>query len=457
MKIETNFESSTAKALPALSSVRTNIRANCFAQRFRIIGLLCFLLCLTSGNFAFGITHPVEKTGGSPISLPSISANDTIRVFGALLEAGGTFAWKKDGYTIAGATGSNYTPAEPGLYTLEFAHGDTVTLLSVDLMAEGLEIIADLPEEENQCGQDSYTLRMAVTGSIWDYTWYKDGVVINGATADTLDVTESGVYKVRVNGVLDTIYSTETTVTLGYSPKIVTDLRDTIISALPATLAIEVVGNDLSYQWYQDGIPIKGAVSERIHVREEGEYYVIVSNACGSVESYHTTLTLSPFSGINRGVMLPYVEGLQANLPEGMHYVLSRNDFVFEMWPSDGYSLDHVTISTDMGNHVKMEPIGYGRIRVTIKVVNAEIQILIGGVSPVSNQQLSPDTRVWGHSNKLYISLSSAQEIFIYTLNGTLYNRYRLPEGNSTLSLPSGIYIIRFSDGTVKKLTINAN
>jgi len=62
--------------------------------------------------------------------------------------------------------------------------------------------------------------------------------------------------------------------------------------------------------------------------------------------------SLPSSSHIQRPIIMPQIEGIGTYPAAGMHYVPSRTDFMFEMWPLAGYSLSNVTITTDQGNEV---------------------------------------------------------------------------------------------------------
>lgn len=306
------------------------------------------------------------------------------------------------------------------------------------------------------CDMETYDLSLTAKGDIYDYTWYRDGLQIATTTDSIYTIREDGTYTVDVNGVLDTVSSGPVRVRFSRSPVITKDLQDAAIVGGPVTLTVEATGPGLKYQWYFNNKPIAGAVTESLKVREEGNYFVRVRNECNEVESSTAYVTNQiPDPTVNRRVDLPQVAGIVTTPSAGTHYTRSQNDFVFEMWASAGYSLDYVTVTTDGGNMVEVEPSETeGRLRVTVKRVNTSIRILINGVSPVDNQSIHPDTRIWSYNGKLYISLPSAQEISVYTLTGTLHERRDLPAGDTVLSMPAGVYFVRFSDGTGSKIVI---
>ena len=178
---------------------------------------------------------------------------------------------------------------------------------------------------------------------------------------------------------------------------IVTDLPANItFNSSPATIRVECTGSIYSYQWYfgdgDNSTPIEGANSDNITIRDSGYYYVEITGTDESVVRSATAYVYFDFviPVINRKVTLPQVQGIITTPYAGTHYVRSRDDFVFEMWPEKGYSLSSVTVTTDRDNEVDVQPTFSSTeiegLRVTVKHINAETVIRIDGVGPAETQ-----------------------------------------------------------------------
>ena len=174
---------------------------------------------------------------------------------------------------------------------------------------------------------------------------------------------------------------------------------------------------------------------------------------------------------IRRSVVMPQVQGIATNPAAGLHYVRSRDDFEFEMWALDGYSLKDVTVTTDRGNEViisneqslvgsviaRNEAIsskGAERLHVRIRHINAATTIRIAGIT-VGNELLPQSARVWGYDGKAYFSLATPAEVSIYTISGMLFDQRALPAGDTSIQLPAGMYIIRTANQNQWKIVIN--
>ena len=110
-----------------------------------------------------------------------------------------SFQWYKDGVPIQGATLPEYTPTEPGSYTVTVSSsGKSKTSAPVVIRFPDLEgeitlpggTTADVGEELSA----EYDGEETVT-----YQWYKDGVAIPGATDSEYTPTEAGTYTVTIS------------------------------------------------------------------------------------------------------------------------------------------------------------------------------------------------------------------------------------------------------------------
>lgn len=74
--------------------------------------------------------------------------------------------------------------------------------------------------------------------------------------------------------------------------KNIADKNNAVISK-KTTLTVTASGSNLTYQWYQDGVKIPGATDASYDVKDEGTYYVVVSDGKTSVTSYSVIFSAS--------------------------------------------------------------------------------------------------------------------------------------------------------------------
>ncbi|MBS1658698.1 MAG: T9SS type A sorting domain-containing protein [Bacteroidetes bacterium] len=114
---------------------------------------------------------------------------------------GYTYQWKKGTNTLTGETNRNYYPTSTGTYKLTTtdSHGCSAT------SGTGISItVNSLPNANlsasgslNLCGGATKTINVS-TGVGYVYVWYKDNVVITGATASSYVANQAGTYTVLV-------------------------------------------------------------------------------------------------------------------------------------------------------------------------------------------------------------------------------------------------------------------
>ena len=69
--------------------------------------------------------------------------------------------------------------------------------------------------------------------------------------------------------------------------------------------------------------------------------------------------------------------------------------------------------------------------------------------STVSNALL-PETRIYTADGRLYLTLPNAASVRIYNLNGTLVRNFTAPAGETSITLPQGVYVVRAGERTEK-------
>lgn len=119
-----------------------------------------------------------------------------------------------------------------------------------------------------------------------NYQWYKDGIIINNATAGTYQATQSGTYTV--------------TTSVNNVASIPSNGIVVMVKPVPAKPVISQNGTTLSSsegagnQWYKEGVSISGETNQTYKPSTAGNYSVVVTtNNCASVssDSYHYVYT----------------------------------------------------------------------------------------------------------------------------------------------------------------------
>ena len=271
---------------------------------------------------------------------------------------GYSYQWFKDTTPISGATNTSYNVAntlENGEYELrvtipDFNDVDSNTL-TIDL---GLENPLSISNQTPLCPGESTLLEATISGSDYNYQWFKDGNVITGATAETFTATEEGSYTLTVE--FGNCSYTSNALTLTYGDVSITSLTPAFNIIFPGeTKTINTATNALqpSFEWYKNDVIIPGQENSSITISEPGAYKLIVTqNQDCIVEAEKTfqfdaptdyTITISEEAGYNECTS----ESLQVNLatfeavtPNGNIDVLNNPNISYSLqWYKDDVAI----------------------------------------------------------------------------------------------------------------------
>ncbi|MBX7108731.1 MAG: hypothetical protein K1X61_08810 [Chitinophagales bacterium] len=148
------------------------------------------------------------------------------------------------------------------------------------------------------CAGSGQLLQAEVSTSV-GYQWIKDGTAINGATDAAYIATEDGTYSVLITSGSCSQLSPGTTVNSKALPKSTITPAGTIklCPGLPLLLKANT-GNDFTYQWMYEGLPVTGATGSEYNAVSAGGYVVMVTNNAGCTKASPVT-TLQNYAGAN--------------------------------------------------------------------------------------------------------------------------------------------------------------
>ncbi|MBI2730560.1 MAG: T9SS type A sorting domain-containing protein [Sphingobacteriales bacterium] len=205
--------------------------------------------------------------------------------------------WYKDGVLITGATNQTYAATASGSYTcIVTSNGcssavSNAIVVTVNAIPSASTITAG--SATTFCSGGSVTLTSSVaTGN----QWYKDGVLIAGATSQTYAASASGSYTciVTSNGCSSPASNAIVVIVnaIPSAPVISTESITTICSGGSAVLFSSVFSGN---EWYKDGILIAGATASSYSAVTNGTYTATVTaNGCQSAISNSLTITVNP-------------------------------------------------------------------------------------------------------------------------------------------------------------------
>jgi hypothetical protein len=197
--------------------------------------------------------------------------------------SGAVYQWIKDGNAIAGATSTSYTVTQAGAYQCSVAKGCTSISNTITVSTGGNQQATITPSGVQEICQGGSVLLSANAGS--GYQWMLNGQSIAGATAQSYTATVAGNYAVTVTTTCGSATSAGVTVNvISLEAQINANGPTSFCPGGNVTLQANT-GSGLVYQWKLNGNILLGATQSMFTATAAGNYSVIVTANCGSLES----------------------------------------------------------------------------------------------------------------------------------------------------------------------------
>lgn len=236
-----------------------------------------------------------------------------------------TYQWLKNGILILGANSSSLTLnpvqlSDTGTYSVTVSGpGGIVTSSGATLTVNPAPVVATPPQITSQPsgltlstgGALNLSVVASGTGPL-SYQWYKNNVVVAGASASTLtiasaSIVDSGTYHVVVSNTAGSATSSPAIVVVTAAPSSTTapsigapPAAQTATVGSSVTFSVSVSGTaPFTYQWLKNGVAVSGATSSSftlspVQLSDAGIYSVSVSGPGGSITSSGAALVVLP-------------------------------------------------------------------------------------------------------------------------------------------------------------------
>jgi hypothetical protein len=227
----------------------------------------------TGGSYLLTIDNPGTGDNDSPLNYPSLTYN-------WYRETGPTTS-------VFVAEGNSLTVTQEGTYFVETNYGtctsnsfsNRVTISEATSGDADATIVSSLGNPF--CPEQGLTTLATIGGN--SYQWYKDGELISGATEQTYQTDESGIFSVNVDlgscqasGSINLV-SESFTASLNISDEAMLEEGETL-DVIVTTTAINP-----EFEWYLNDVLISGAVNSSYNVSESGEYSVVIYQTSGCI------------------------------------------------------------------------------------------------------------------------------------------------------------------------------
>lgn len=146
------------------------------------------------------------------------------------------------------------------------------------------------------CNGSSVTLNVN-TGMGRTYKWKKDGIDIQGATADSYVANTAGNYTCEVTNICNSTSNIINVVVNNLPSAAVTNVGDLTFCSGGSVILNAPVGSNLTYQWKKNGSTIQGATSNSYSATASGNYKVLVTNTstgCSKSTANKIVVTVKP-------------------------------------------------------------------------------------------------------------------------------------------------------------------
>ncbi len=253
-------------------------------------------VCSDSLNIAIDIrVMGIPNASVSPLGPFNICGSDSV----LLTSTGATgYQWYQDGMIIPGAMDTFYYASAAGNYTIvvdSFGCSDSLsTPVVVNLFTGSLATVSP-SGSLNICSGDSIELTASDADT---FQWYRDGILIAGATDSNFFAKTNGDYTVVVKTTTGCRDSLATPVQVSVNLMPTANIVDTNGSVIicDGQETVELVSeSEIAYQWLLNGGPIAGETDSNLLTNLSGSYQVVaISGINCSDTSFAVVISANP-------------------------------------------------------------------------------------------------------------------------------------------------------------------
>ncbi|WP_233243983.1 gliding motility-associated C-terminal domain-containing protein [Tamlana fucoidanivorans] len=302
------------------------------------------------GSYILTIDNPGGPDNDSPLQYPSL-----------------TYNWYKETSSTLKefvASGESLNVTESGTYFVETNYGSCTSnsysnRVTITEASSGVSSSINSSKGNPYCISEGGTTLSTINGE--GYQWFKDGERIDGATNQTYETNESGVFSVSIDlGNCSTSASIDLDNT-GFSSSLNVSEDNIIHEGETISVIVTTSATNPTFEWYLNNTVISGATTSAYTVSEPGSYKVKVSQTMGCIASSDLVFNVrTPFpdvanipnlispnaDGINDTWIIPqaYVEGTNTSVtilsPKG-EIVLKTTNYLND-WPQSQIEFSNV-------------------------------------------------------------------------------------------------------------------
>ena len=294
----------------------------------------------TNTSNCSAISNELAVAVNFPAIIPTISTNNNLSICSGttatLVSNIAGVTWQRDGVVVATNT-STYIASIAGNYRAIILGGTCTAFSNVLTVAVTPSLAAPTIVPSGPtifCDNDSVVL----VSNFANGQWYRNGVIIVGATGSTYTAKQGGIYKVLASNNTCTAFSNEITITVNSPaivPSIVASGATTICSGTPLTLT----SNNGNILWQKDGLTIASGV-QNISITESGTYRAILFGTGCPGFSNAIVVSVSPSPGT------PFVTATGSTTFCDSNSLILVSTLPNVQWQKDGVNLPNAITQT---------------------------------------------------------------------------------------------------------------
>jgi uncharacterized delta-60 repeat protein len=337
--------------------------------------------------------------------------------------------WYKDDIAITGATSQTYVANQTASYKVVVTNGAcTFTSATVTVNASS-QLPTPVITPSGATGICSGGSVVLASSSANNNQWYKDGIAIAGASAQTYTATEGGAYTVVVgSGSCISSPSSPINITITPQPSAPVISYTGTTSLCNGSSLVLTSSASTGNQWFKDGASIAGAASASFTATQSGVYTVkSTSGVCTSAASTGVTVTVIT-------VATPAITASgSTNICGSSNVVLTSSALSGNQWYKDGIAVSGATNSTFSASQSgaystkvtsgNCSSAASNAINITVNAIPSKPVItqsgnLLSSSSPFGNQWYRDGVAIQGATGITYTPSQSGQYTVVATING---------------------------------------
>lgn len=322
---------------------------------FTINNLIDTAAYCAGGSYLLTIDNPGTGTNDSPLNYPNL-----------------TFNWYRETspttYEFV-SDGSSLSVSTPGTYFVETNYGSCTSnsysnRVEITEATSGIDTTILSSFGNPFCPSSGPTTLSTTSGN--SYQWYKDGEAILGATEQTYQTDESGMFEVSIDiggcfasGSIDLV-SEQFTSSINIPEENYIELDETL------EVIITSSATSPEYQWFINDVLMTDVHGSSYELDEEGNYKVIITETTGCLVSkeflFVVTQAVDPFpdvseipnlispngDGTNDTWIIPsqYVSGTNTEviIMDSYGEIVLKTDDYLNNWPENELNLTSVNL-----------------------------------------------------------------------------------------------------------------